>query len=290
MPIDDPYQFGRLAALHALSDTCTRRSRAHSAQVLVTLPFADDRIVARDLQQLMAGVLDALNAEGCALIGGHSAEGAEVSLGFVINALLQPGAGSAPQPGDALILTKPLGSGVLLAAHQQLRVRGESLHRALAVMQQSNVPAADILHGEDVALITDITGFGLLGHIHRLLRDTDYRAALHLDSIPLMPDALAMAEAGVESSLFRHNRRNLEHWPGADTLPLPWQRLFCDPQTGGGLFAVVPAHRRVAVLDALRAAGVYVGHLYGEVLGDPHHALLVREPPSPVKPEESTDA
>ena len=280
--VDDPWRFGRIAALHALSDVATVAARAHSAQVLATLPRAHERIVRRELEQLMRGALDALAGADCALVGGHTAEGDALALGLVVNALAEPGAlaspADVPRAGDELVLTQALGIGTLFAAHARALARGVDVHAALAAMERSNLEAAETLRAHGARAITDVTGFGLLGHLERLLRDVAPRAIVEVERVPLLPGAFALAAAGVRSTLWPAARRTLERVDGASECPSAWRALLCDPQTGGGLLGVVPAGRGASSVAALRRAGYADAAVIGRLDARPRHAL--RPPPS----------
>jgi len=272
-----------------LSDVVASGATAHSAQALVSLPFADQRIVKRDLQQLMAGVVDALNEDGCSLIGGHTAESTTLSLGFVVNGFRQPHDFSNQQAvneGDHLVLTKPIGSGVMLAGLMQAMASGVDVQQVVACMQQSNRVAASVLYQCGAKAVTDVTGFGLLGHLHRLLAATDAGATIQVRDVPVFDGAIALAERAVRSTLLEQNQRVLEHvtWEGVDndlialsktTAPynsdevlqqVSWLNLLCDPQTSGGLLGIVPASQSKNSLKKLHDSGYEVASVVGTVV------------------------
>ncbi len=255
--VDDPYVFGRIAACHAISDVVTERAEPQSAQVLATLPLAAEALVERDLYQLMAGAVSVLDAAGCALAGGHSAEGTDLQLGFVINALLDRGvSGATPmQTGDSLVLTQPLGVGILFAGLMQGRAAGRDLKEALHDMQQLNLAASRCLYDAGASAMTDITGFGLLGHLDNLLQGTGMHARVVTADVPLFAGVAELAAAGVHSTLWRQNRSVLTRYAGAAGLSPAWQRILVDPQTSGGLLAVVPPARLATCLEALQGLG-----------------------------------
>lgn len=273
---DDPYAFGQIAAVHALSDVVSAGAIAHSAQIIVTLPFADQAIVKRDLQQLMAGVVAALNNEKCALIGGHTSEGAELSLGFVVNGFLRPELLAKPRAeshvnlsgSDAdnrIVMTKPIGSGVLLAGMMRAQAAGKDVQAALGVMQLSNRAAADVLFDNDALGVTDITGFGLVGHLHRLLDRYNVGAQIQLSSIATYEGALSLAMQGIGSTLLEQNQQILQQVVNAERIDKPWQNLLCDPQTSGGLLGIVPAANVESVLAQLQERGCEQARVIGSV-------------------------
>jgi len=277
--VDDPWLFGRIAALHALSDVATLDAEPQSAQALVTLAVASEAVQKRELSQLMQGVLSALDQERCSLIGGHSAEGPETSLGLVINALSDGSphrlaASENVQTGHDLILTQSIGIGVLFAGLMQGKAHGVDISRALQDMQQSNVKSAEILREHAAIAMTDVTGFGLLEHLHRLLANSPLSAQLRLSSIPLLPGAVQLGCDGVFSSLLRRNQRVLDQVNMESNISSHWLNLLCDPQTGGGLLAVVPSESSFSCVEALVAAGFQQASIVGQIVDEARHRLL----------------
>ncbi len=267
--IDDPYLFGKIAANHALGDIYAMGAEPQSALAIATIPYGLEAKVEAELAALMQGANEVLTEAGCALVGGHTSEGAELAFGLSVNglvgrdALLRKG---GLRPGDALVLTKPIGTGTLLAAHMRAKAKARWVMGALAHMILSNKRAAEILFRHRVHAATDVTGFGLLGHLVEMVRASDVDVTLHLPDIPLLDGARETIAAGVFSSLqpqnvrLRRAIRNLDQ-AGADaTFPL----LF-DPQTAGGLLASVPAERAAECVAQLRAAGYGHAAVIGRV-------------------------
>ena len=204
---------------------------------------------------MMAGATRALDAAGCRLIGGHSAEASETALGFSVTGLADPASlllKSALAPDDRLILTKPLGTGIVLAARPRGLLGAAELSAAIATMRKSNQEAARIFLRHRARAATDITGFGLAGHLREMLRASNVAATLDLSSIPALPGALDLAARGVESTLAPANLASLEAKPPAHAAVA----LLVDPLTSGGLLAGVPAAAADACLAALSAAGI----------------------------------
>lgn len=239
-PIDDPYLFGRIAVFHALSDLYAMNAIPHSLQIAVTLPFAGRAVQGRELRLLLQGVLSACQELNVELLGGHSAEGNDVSLSITANGL--PGQTAfhkqGLRDGDLLVISKPLGTGVLMAGQMSNQTEGKHLAEALHWMNQSNRVAALSLGAVNASGVTDITGFGLLGHLQEMLDGTGLAAELRSEHIPLLPGALSLAQAGVQSSLFPQNELNIIDQPQWQALQNHevWP-LLLDPQTSGGLLA-----------------------------------------------------
>src|SRR5262245_7247114 len=267
--IDDPYLYGKIAANHALGDIYAMGAEPQTALAIATVPYGIESKVEADLTQMMAGANSILRTAHCALVGGHTSEGAELSLGFAVNGLLDRDAAlrkSGLRPGDSLILTKPIGTGALLAAHMRGKAKARWVMAAIAQMLQSNMAAAQILRAHRANAATDITGFGLLGHLVEMIKASDVDASLHLLRVPLLEGLTQSMAAGIFSSLQPQNvrlRRAISNLETAATHPL-YPILF-DPQTAGGLLASIPTERAQACVDALRKAGYASAAIIGRV-------------------------
>jgi len=268
--VADPWLMGRIAANHALSDLYASGARPLSALAAITLPFARPSILQRELRQLLAGALYEFSRVNCRLAGGHTLQGPELTVGFAVNGVAIDDRGrlltkQGLQPGDRLILTRPLGTGVLFAAHMQLAADGRDIASAVESMLVSNGPAAELALAYNASAGTDITGFGLLGHLLEMLGD-ELGASLELARLPLLPGARALLERGYRSSMHSDNagaRTRLEIAPGTDESLV--ESLF-DPQTSGGLLLGVAPQRAVDLRDALRDTGLAAAQIIGKVL------------------------
>ncbi len=259
--IDDPYIFGKVAANHALGDIWAMGAEAQSATAICTVPSGLEAKVEDVLFQMMTGALEVLNEANCALVGGHTGEGKELALGFAVNGLIDDDPAkilrkNGMQPGDVLILTKPIGTGTLFAAHARLDAKGRWIDAALQSMVVSNRMGAKCLSDFGATACTDLTGFGLLGHLVEMTRPSGVDAELNLSSLPLLDGAAECVAAGIVSSLqsanvrLRRAVRNQE-----EMVKHPRYPLIFDPQTAGGLLASVPAAQAEACLAALRKLG-----------------------------------
>jgi len=268
--IDDPYRFGMIAANHALGDVYAMGAEPQTALAIATVPYGIEAKVEADLSDMMQGANEILRDAGCALVGGHTSEGAELSLGFAVNGLADRGGflrKGGLLPGDALILTKPIGTGTLLAADMRGLAKSRWVQAAVRHMIVSNRRAAAVLTRHGVHAATDVTGFGLLGHLVEMTKASGVDARLQLDSIPVLDGARESAAAGVLSSLQPANvrlRRAIRGLEAAQRLPL--YPLLFDPQTAGGLLAAVPAAEADACVAVLRAEGYAQAAVIGEVL------------------------
>ncbi|MGF1548791.1 MAG: selenide, water dikinase SelD [Thiotrichales bacterium] len=270
--IDDPWVFGRIAANHALGDIFAMGAEAQSATAIATVPPGLESKVEDTLFQMMSGAVSVLNAAGCALVGGHTGEGRELALGFAVNGLIDEALADvmtkgALRTGDVLILTKPIGTGTLLAAHARLKAKGRWIDAALASMQVSNRDAAACLARHGAHACTDLTGFGLLGHLVEMTRPSEVDAEIELAALPVLDGAEETVAAGVLSSLQPANTRLRRAIRDQDAaVAHPRYPLLFDPQTAGGLLAGVPASAADACLAELRRLGYTDAARIGRVL------------------------
>jgi selenide,water dikinase len=267
--VDDPYIFGKIAANHALGDVFDMGAEPQTALAIATVPYGIETKVESDLSQMMAGANEILREARCALVGGHTSEGAELSLGFAVNGLVDRSTAlrkGGLRPGDALILTKPVGTGALMAAHMRAQAKARWVMAAVAHMTQSSGNAAHILREHGVSAATDVTGFGLLGHLVEMVAAGNVDATLDLASVPLLDGLAETMARGIFSSLQPQNvrlRRAIRNLDQAAAHPL-YPALF-DPQTAGGLLATVPADRALACVGALREAGYRSAAIVGTI-------------------------
>ena len=279
--VDDPWLNARLTTLHACSDLWACGAPVESAQALVTLPAAATAVQEELLLQTLAGVCSVLEPQGAVLLGGHTLEardGAGLSLALTVNGRVAPPQfwRKGPlQPGDVLLLSRPLGSGVLFAAAMAAAADPAWIEQALAVLQQSQAPLLPLLARHGCRACTDVTGFGLLGHLGEMLAASPpLRVALNWAAVPALPGALELLAAGVASSLAPANAAALALLEGAVHLAGPrphgpeaaHRSLLIDPQTCGPLLAALPAANAAAALQDLRAAGFSGAALIGRVL------------------------
>jgi len=272
-PVGDMFALGRLAAVHSLSDVHAMGGRATTALAMCTVAEAGEALVEEDLFQMLCGAGEVLAAEGCALAGGHTTEGPEAVLGFSVTGYVD--AGRDPlrkgpmRPGDALVLTKALGTGALLAAGMRGQALGRDVGAAVAQMQVSNRGASEAAVGFGASACTDVTGFGLLGHLAEMM-DASPGVSVTLDAaaVPLLGGAAdCVVRKGVLSSLHAANARVTALVQDFEDFAAAWPAwpLLVDPQTAGGLLFAVREADAGAAVAALRAQGLGSAAIIGRV-------------------------
>ncbi|MDU8945224.1 selenide, water dikinase SelD [Ovoidimarina sediminis] len=247
---DDPFIFARITACHALGDIWAMGARPQAALATLILPRMSEALQERWVAEIMEGSAAVLHEAGAVIAGGHTTMGAELTLGFTVTGLLDgpPITHSGAKPGDALVLTRPLGSGALLAAEMQLKARGEDIAGLLAEMAKPQNKVAELMTA--ARAMTDVTGFGLAGHLLNILDASGVGADLFLDSIPVYPGAREALDSGVRSTLAPANKAATSaRLSGIES------DILYDPQTAGGLLGAIPASALERTLSALASVG-----------------------------------
>ncbi len=251
--VEDPVLMTRIAAIHALGDVWAMAATPQAATVSLILPRLSADLQRRTMAEIMAAARAVMDDAGAVILGGHSSLGSEMTVGFTVTGLCEtdPVTLSGARPGAVLILTKPIGSGTIMAAEMARAAIGGVVQKAWEQMLQPQGRASEILKGAQA--MTDVTGFGLAGHLSGICEASGCGAELRMADVPLMEGALALAEAGTRSTLFADNMAGAEAvvaGPGGARAD-----LMFDPQTAGGLLAAVGADEAEGLLTRLRAAG-----------------------------------
>jgi len=278
--LNDPYLLGKIAANHALGDLFAMGATPHSALALVSLPYAPEEMLEEELFQIMSGAMEVINNNDMSLIGGHTGEGSDMAFGLSANGFVDKQSiltKSGLLPNDVLILTKPLGTGTLLAANMRLKVKGRWIDEAIEHMLLSNKDAVDIIKNNGARACTDITGFGLLGHLVEMLKASDVYVQMDLSSLPVLSGAHEMIELGIFSSLQEENLRlkQLISHVGSISEHENFPLLF-DPQTAGGLLVGIPRENAALCLEQLKEAGYAQAMLIGDILENDSSEYLVK--------------
>ncbi|MFN2594715.1 MAG: selenide, water dikinase SelD [Actinomycetota bacterium] len=263
--VDDPFAWGRIAAANALSDLYAMGARPVTALNLVAWPRA---LGFELLGEVLAGGASACDEAGASIVGGHSIDDPEPKFGLAVTGVVAPrevvrAAGAAA--GCDLVLTKPLGTGIVSSAIKEGKARREHIESAVASMSALNDAASTAMQETGVQAATDVTGFGLVGHMVDMLRD-DLSANLDFDAIPLLPGALDLAAAGVLPGGTRRNIENMKHRVRADRLDEAKFALLFDAQTSGGLLIALDPGRTEELLDDLKGSGVDNASVIGRLV------------------------
>jgi len=269
--VDNPYDFGRIAATNALSDVYAMGGTPVLALAILGIPV--DKIPTDTVRQILAGGIAVCGDAGVPVAGGHSIDSPEPIYGLAVVGLVDPDRilrNSGAVPRDQLILAKPLGIGIFSAALKRGELDAAGYSDMIASTTQLNRVGAELCQFTGVHAVTDVTGFGLLGHALEMCRGARLSLDIRWDALPLFPAAIRLAEAGVGTGA---STRNWESFGRDVSLPpgMPnWQRtLLCDPQTSGGLLIACENHESSAVVDLLKARGFAHAALIGEFRAGP---------------------
>jgi len=264
--VDDPYTFGAIAAANALSDVYAMGGTPLLALNLVAFPIKE--LPPAILTDILRGGMDKAAEASVQILGGHSIDDHEPKYGLAVTGTIDPlrvVRNLGGRPGDRLLLTKPLGTGIISTALKHGVADGMAETAAVEAMLQLNAGAGAAMTEVGVDAATDVTGFGLLGHLHYLALASGVAARIQAEAVPLLPDVERLAEAGEVPSGTRRNEQFLRTRVGFEASVGPARRVaLCDAQTSGGLLIAVQAERRDALLQALarhKTAGVDIGEL-----------------------------
>lgn len=277
--VDDPYSFGCIAAANSLSDVYAMGARPLLALNLVAFPAG--KLPLSVLMDILRGGTDKAREAGISIVGGHSIDDPEPKYGLAVTGLVHPNRvlpNSGARVGDELILTKPLGLGIITTGIKAELVAQELVDEVVGVMATLNKIASGVMVEVGVNACTDVTGFGLLGHLHEVTEASGVGARIYLNRIPVIPKAWELVEQGVVPGGTHANRRFL-----VDNDAVSWdstisddaQLVLCDAQTSGGLLIVVPPHKSAHLQSALLAAGVPSVARIGEIVADSYKRIRV---------------
>jgi selenide,water dikinase len=266
--VDDPYAFGQIAAANALSDVYAMGGRPIA--MLSIVGFPKDKLPLGILGEILKGGAEKGREAGVSVVGGHSIDDAEPKIGYAVTGLVHPARvwrNVGARPGDALVLTKPIGTGIISTAIKQAKAPPAAVDAAVRTMATLNRAAAEAASQITVHAVTDVTGFGLLGHLREMTCGSGVRARLTVSRIALLPEVLALAEAGCVPGGTKRNLRavaSVVQWD--PRIPEPLRAVIGDAQTSGGLLVATPDGP--ALLAALERAGVSEARQIGEIGAD----------------------
>ena len=275
--VDDPYTFGQVAAANALSDVYAMGGRPLTAMNIVCFPVKTmDMSV---LREILAGGLDKLHEAGVTLVGGHSVEDQELKYGLSVTGVVHPQKvvlNTGAKVGDRLILTKPLGTGIINTALKGGVADETAVAKSVKCMVSLNRKASELMVTVEVHACTDVTGFGLLGHACEMIEGTDVSMTIHSSDVPFFPEAKELAEMGMTPGGLHRNREfRLSMVEFGGSIPQSMSDILFDPQTSGGLLISLPASEAESLLGRMHKEGIDEAAIIGEVMAEPKGRIIV---------------
>ena len=272
---DDPYEFGAIAAANSLSDVYAMGGKPLIALNVVGFPAGlDKEILGRTLQ---GGYAKAAEAE-CLIVGGHTVDDPEPKYGLSVIGVVEPGqqvSNAGARPGDVLVLSKPIGTGIITTAGKQGVVAPDVMAGAVATMAALNRPAAQAMQRVGVNAATDVTGFGLLGHLKSMVKGSGVAAEVSLSALPVLPGVRELLANGVAPGGTHRNVSSVNDVVSWDSSLTDEDRLLlCDAQTSGGLLMSVPANKSDALIAALQDEGAPCAAVVGRITDGPAGAIV----------------
>ena len=275
--VDDPFSFGQVAAANALSDVYAMGGRPLTAMNIVCFPIKTMDISI--LKEILAGGLQKVHEAGAIVVGGHTVEDTELKYGLSVTGVIHPEKvvlNTGARAGDKLILTKPLGTGIISTAIKSGVASARAEARIVKSMTTLNRKAAELMQEADVSACTDITGFGFLGHAGEMIDGSDVGMVIHSAAVPFFPEAREYAEKGIIPGGLNRNRDFRAHMVTmAKTVPDYLADILFDPQTSGGLFIAVAPEKAEKLLASMHREGIPEAALVGEVVAEPKGKIIV---------------
>ncbi len=265
--VDDPYSFGQIAVANSLSDVYAMGGEPRLAMNIICFPV--NTMDVSVLEEILKGGSDKMEEAGVLLVGGHSIEDAEIKYGLSVTGFVHPEKilrNTGAIPGDALVLTKPIGTGIISTAIKANEADSETIELAVKLMSELNRKPAEIMKQYNIHACTDITGFGLIGHAFEMIEATSTGIVFHAEKIPIIPQALEFASMGfIPAGAYRNRdfRMNMVENRG-----IPDEKMIClfDPQTSGGLLTALPFTEAKTLIKQLKDEGVECAEIIGEII------------------------
>ena len=267
--VDDPYHYGAISAANALSDVYAMGGRPILALNIVGFPRS--KLPMSVLEEILHGGADKATEAGVIIAGGHSIDDPEPKYGLAVTGIVHPDGvvrNVGARPGDQLVLTKPLGIGVITTGIKQGKTSAAAAEEAIRVMETLNRAGAEAMIETGVHAATDVTGFGLLGHLHEMTSGSRVRARIHYSRVPVLAEATTLVQQGAIAGGTARNYEYLQPKVTFDGLEEGQRLLLCDAQTSGGLLMAVPADRLESLTAALRRRGVATAAHIGEITAE----------------------
>jgi len=275
--VDDPYMFGQIAAANALSDVYAMGGQPLTAMNIVCFPIKTMDISI--LREILRGGLDKIREAGATLVGGHSVEDSELKYGLSVTGTIHPSkvlTNVGAEVGNRLILTKPLGTGIINTAIKAGMAKEESIEMVTNYMARLNRTASEVIQEIGANACTDITGFGLVGHAFEMIQGTGKGMIIHVSSVPVFPEAVNFAEMGLVPGGTYRNREFRINQVDIDPNVSPYlSDILFDPQTSGGLLIAVPGEKAEKMVKRLNGKGIEEAAIIGKVVDEPKERIVV---------------
>lgn len=275
--VDDPYMFGQIAAANALSDVYAMGGKPLTAMNIVCFPVKTMDISV--LREILKGGLDKMREAGVTLVGGHSVEDSELKYGLSVTGTIHPSkvlTNVGAEPGDRLILTKPLGTGIINTAIKAGMADEKSIEMVTSYMARLNNMASEVMQEIGARACTDVTGFGLLGHAFEMIQGTGKGIIIYSSKVPIFPGAVNFAEMGLVPGGTYRNRDFRIHQVDVDPRVSPYLLdILFDPQTSGGLLIATSGEKAEEMVKRLKERGIEEAAIIGEVVHDPGERIVV---------------
>lgn len=274
--VDDPYSFGQIAVANSLSDVYAMGGEPRLAMNIICFPVNTMDISV--LEEVLEGGSDKMREAGVLLVGGHSVEDAEIKYGLSVTGFVHPDKvlrNTGAIPGDALVLTKPIGTGIIATAIKASEVGSETIERAVKLMSELNRKSAEIMKKYNIHACTDVTGFGLIGHAFEMIEATGTGIVFHAEKIPVIPQALELASMGfIPAGAYRNRdfRMNMVENRGISD-----EKMIClfDPQTSGGLLTALPFTEAEILIKQLKDEGIENAEIIGEIIDNERNKIII---------------
>jgi selenide,water dikinase len=276
--VDDPYTFGQIAAANSVSDIYAMGGKPLTALSIVSFPI--EKLSPRIMNKMLQGGIDKLKEAETVVIGGHSIKDNEIKFGFAVTGIIDPKkmiTNDKARPGDILVLTKPLGTGIISFANQIGKASARALRAAAKSMVELNKTAAEIAAGMGVRTGTDVTGFSLLGHLGEIVRQSRVTAEIYAKKVPLFVEVLDYVGAGIISGAIERNREYSSQFVTmGDGIDPDLETVLYDPQTSGGLLLAIPEKKAGILLKKLKARGVKRAAIIGKIIAKSEGKIVLK--------------
>lgn len=276
--VDDPFVFGQIAAANAMSDVYAMGGTPICAMNIVCFPVKEMDIAL--LREILRGGLEKMQEAGVVLAGGHTVEDRELKYGLSVTGTVNPRdvlRNQGGHAGDLLILTKPIGTGIVNTAIKAELATQEAIDKITTSMMALNRQAAELMCKAGVHACTDVTGFGLLGHACEMIEGSDVGICIDAHAVPIFPEAKEYARMGlIPAGLYRNSEFRKSMITADESIPIELLDIFFDPQTSGGLLMALPTSEADALLKQMHQEGIPEATVIGELVGEPRGRIVVR--------------